>query len=133
MSKKVPMQASGKLRFPKDRALRPRRLISGLEGYYIAQNGFIAEPGGELDEASRWPYHDIILDEAAIVLDTVLATAKAWLDDDAQQRVRAELTPKSRHSDPAVQALEEELQVSRHALVAVARHPDGLPEAIEIE
>ena len=45
----------------------------------------------------------------------------------------AELTPQARHSDRIVETLEEELQVSRHAIVAVARHSDGLPEAIEIQ
>ena len=133
MSEEIQMQASGNLRFPKDRVLRERRPIEGLDGYAIAQNGFVAAPGEELEEPTRWPHHDILVDDAAIMLNTVVATARAWLDGAAQARIRAELPRDSRASDPAVQALEGELQVSRHAIVAVARHPDGLPEAIEIQ
>lgn len=133
MSDKIQMHTSGKLRYPKDRALRPRRPVEGLEGYAIAQNGYVAAPGEELEEPTRWPHHDILLDDAAVILNTVIATAQAWLDEAAQARIRAELPDTSRSSDKAVQDLEGELQVSRHAIVAVARHPSGLPEAIEIQ
>lgn len=133
MSDKIAMQASGRLRFPKDRALRERRPIPGLEGFAISQNGYVAAPGEELEEPTRWPFHDILLDDAAIMLDTTLATAIAWLDEAAQDRIRAALPPTSRSGDAAVQELEGELQVSRHAIAAVARHPEGLPEAIEVQ
>lgn len=133
MSEKIQMQASGNLRFPKDRALRERRPIEGLDGYTIAQNGFVAAPGEELEEPTRWPFHDILVDDAAIMLNTVVATARAWLDAAAQDRIRAELPSTARAADAAVQELERELQVSRHAIAAVAHHRDGLPQAIEIQ
>lgn len=123
MSNMIAMQASGRLRFPTDRALRERRPIPGLEGYSISQNGYVAAPGEELEEPTRWPFHDIMLDNAAIMLDTSLATASAWLDEATQSRIRSALPTTSRSGDAAVQELEGELQVSRHAIVAVARLP----------
>lgn len=133
MSAKIAMHTSGKLRFPRDRALRERRPIPGLDGYAISNNGLIAAPGGELEDPSRWPLHDILLDEAEIVLNVVNAVAHAWLDEAAQARIRSALPPTSAPGDIAVQELEAELQVFRHAIVAVARHPDGLPAAVSIQ
>lgn len=43
------------------------------------------------------------------MLDTVIATAKAWLDDNVQTRIRTELTLQARHDDPVVQALEDKI------------------------
>lgn len=131
--KKIPMQASGNLRFPKDKALRPLRPIDGLDGYSISQNGWIAAPGEELEAPTRWPHHDILVDDAAILLNTVIATARAWLDEDTQARIRAELPPTVGAADMTVQELERDLQVSKHAIVAVARHPGGLPAALEVQ
>lgn len=133
MSGKIALQSSGNLRFPKDRALRERRPVHGLDGFSISNNGLIAAPGEELEEASRWPLHDILLEDAEIVLDVFIAVAHAWLDEAAQARIRAALPPTTRSGDMAVQELEGELQVSRHAIAAVARNPDGLPQAIQVQ
>lgn len=133
MNEKITMQNSGKLRFPKDRALRERRPVPGLEGYTIAQNGYVAAPGEELEPPTRWPDQDILLDDAAVMLDTTIATAQAWMDDATHARIRQELPATARASEDAVQALEAQLQVSRHAIVAVARHRDGFPDAIKIQ
>lgn len=133
MTAKVPMQAAGNLRFPKDKALRPRQPIPEMDGYSISQNGYVAGPDGELVEASRWPWHDILVEDAAIMIHVVNATAAAWLDEALMSRIRAEVPASASHTDPKVQALEAELQVSRHAIAAVARHPDGLPALFEVE
>ncbi|WP_411839809.1 hypothetical protein [Paracoccus sp. ME4] len=133
MTGKIAMHTSGKLRFPKDRARRERRPIPGLDGYSISQTGLVAAPSGELEDPSRWPLHDILLEEAEIVINVVNAVAHAWLDEAAQARIRSALPPTSAPGDIAVQELEGELQVSRHAIVAVARHPEGLPAAVSIQ
>lgn len=126
---KVASQSSGKLRFPKDRALRPRRPIDGLDGYSVSQNCYIAGPNRELESPTRWPYHDLLLGDVTVELNAVIACAHAWLDEHARASILEKIDPNAKHSDQSVQALEGELQVSRHAILAVAKHPEALPKA----
>ena len=65
-------------------------------------------------------------------VNTINAVALACLTPEQRAEIRAKGLKEARHSDPAVIALQVELQVSKHAVATVARYQDDEIEVFEV-
>lgn len=122
--KKVPMMRTDNLLYPKDRTLRPRRPIPGLEGFEITQSGLVHSPDGEFLEADPWPLLYVALDDGIYTLDIVAATAAVWLDEVAWKNILTKIPEPAKHLDPQVQAFQGEYQVYKHAIAHITCQRD---------
>lgn len=126
-----PVQAIGKIREPKALKDRERRPINGLAGKYeITRTGAVfSVEHDEFLEVDRWPYIGLLVEDGVADVNTVHAVAMAWLSPEQRAQIRATLPKTAKHGDPEVTALEEHLQVSKHAIASVGRSEsdDGIP------
>lgn len=125
--RKVQMITMDGLRIPKDRKLRPRRPIPGLgEAYAVTQDGRVySAEHDELWDADQWPRIWLPHDDRLAEVDVVACVALAWLDVAQRAAIRDRLPHGTRHDDPGVRALVEELAVTKHAIALVANRADG--------
>ena len=123
---KVPMQAIGGVRVPKDRAKRPWRPIPGLEeDYGVTQTGQVwSVEHGELWDPDNWPRSWLPHGDGIAEVHVIAAVALTWLDAGQRAAIRERAAKGARHGDLEVAALEKELQVSKHAVALVANKAD---------
>lgn len=135
--RKIQMMTIDGLRLPKDRKLRPRRAIPGLDdAYAVTQDGRVySAEHDELWDADQWPRIWLPYNDRLAIADVVASVAIAWLDEEQRAMIRDRLASGTLHGDPAVRALVEEFAVSKHAIALVANRPDSeiVPVRFEIE
>jgi hypothetical protein len=131
------MSNIGGLRLPRDKHLRPRRPIAGLDGYAVTQAGQIwIDEYQHLDTDWAGDYFYGEHDDQVIKIHTREAAAAAWLTADQRAEIRAAL-PEPIQSEEGHEKLIAELiqrfAVAKWVLFHLSQSAEGTTEVWTVD